>query len=135
MTAPVILRDFAGEERAFSLPIGRLRALQDKTDCGPVELLSRYMTHRWRVDDVREAIHQGLIGGGMEQAQASRLMRTDFDDLPKLQFVPLASDIVNSALESPPDEPLGEPEAGGQETNPSRDQSSVSASSTDSAQP
>lgn len=103
---------FAGEDRQFRLPIGRLRALQEKTDCGPMELLSRYVSGTWRVDDLREAILQGLIGGGLSQSDATRLVQTNFDDLPLKEFIGIAQAIVGSAVVGAPDERLGETEAG-----------------------
>lgn len=96
---------FGGEERLFRLPIGRLRALQEKTDCGPQELAERLFGNTWRVDDVRETILQGLIGGGATQAEATRLLGLYFDDLPIRQFVPLAIGVVMAALVGSEDEP------------------------------
>lgn len=127
---------FGGEDRLFRLPIGRLRALQEKVDCGPYELLRRFMSGTWRVDDLRETIYQGLVGGGMEAPAAGQLMKSDFDDLPLTQFVPVANAVIMAALAGVDDEPVGESEAG--EAKPkrrSRAKSSASASSTKSAQP
>lgn len=124
---------FAGEERTFRLPLGRLRALQEKTDCGPMELLSRYIGGTWRVDDVREAILQGLIGGGMEVGGATKLMLANFDDLPIQQFIPIAQGVVMAAVVGAGDEPLGEDEAGKDPSLTSLAESSASPASTDLA--
>lgn len=109
---------FAGEERPFRLPIGRLRALQEKTDAGPMELVQRFAAGTWRVDDLRETIHQGLIGGGMAAADAAKLLKTDFDDLPLGQFVGTAQAIVLAAVVGAGEETLGE-DQGEAVTNPS----------------
>ena len=61
---------------------------------------------------MREAVLQGLIGGGMEVGVATKLMQSNFDDLPIQQFVPIAQAVVMAALFGPEDEPLGEPGAG-----------------------
>ena len=125
---------FGGEDRLFRLPIGRLRALQEKTDCGPFELHRRFMSGAWRVDDLRETIFQGLIGGGMEVQEATGLLKSYFDDLPIGQFVNLANAIVMVVLFGVDDEPVGESEAG--EVKPkrrSRARKSASAGSTKSA--
>lgn len=124
---------FAGEDRQFRLPIGRLRALQEKCDCGPMELLTRFAGGTWRVDDLRETIHQGLIGGGMEAREAAALLKTDFDDLPLQQFVPLCQGIVMACVVGAPDEDLGEPKGEAALTSPSPDPSSASATSTEPA--
>lgn len=121
---------FAGEERPFRLPIGRLRALQEKVDCGPMELVQRFAAGTWRVDDLRETIHQGLIGGGMAAADAVKLLKTDFDDLPLSQFVGTAQAIVLAAVVGAGDETLGE-DQGEVVTSPSPVPSSGSQRSTD----
>lgn len=56
------------------LTLGHLRALQKVCDAGPEEILIRMMARRWRVDDVFETLRQGLIGGGMDRGEASRLV-------------------------------------------------------------
>lgn len=114
-SAEVVL-PFGGEDRTFRLNIGRLRALQEKVDAGPHELWQRVNVGTWRVDDLRETLLQGLIGGGMSSADATRLMKTDFDELPFAQFVDLAKAIILVTLFGAPDEededagePKGEP--------------------------
>lgn len=127
-TAEITLA-FAGEERLFRLPIGRLRALQEKTDCGPMELIQRFAAGSWRVDDLRETIHQGLVGGGMAANEAAKLLKNDFDDLPLGQFVSTAQAIVLAAVVGAGDEDLGE-DQGEAATSPSPAQSSASEAST-----
>lgn len=122
---------FAGEDRQFRLPIGRLRALQEKCDCGPMEMLTRFAGGTWRVDDLRESIYQGLIGGGMEAHEAARLLKTDFDDLPLQQFVPICQAIVMAAVVGAPDEDAGEFQGEEALTSPSPDPSSASPAFTD----
>lgn len=111
--------DFAGEARDFALPIGRLRALQEKVDCGPMELLRRYLADEWRVDDLREVLLQGLIGGGMDSPAATTLLRQDFDDLPLKPFVMLCQAVVMAAVVGVEDEPLGESEGEAPPSSPS----------------
>lgn len=126
--------EFGGEDRIFKLPIGRMVALQEKTDCGPYELHRRFAAGEWRIHDLRETILQGLIGGGADVATAGALMKSFFDDLPSLQFVPLANAVVMAALSGVEDEPLGESPAGtGKPKSRSRATKSDSARSTKSA--
>lgn len=120
---------FGGEDRLFRLNIGRLRALQEKVDAGPMELVNRLAAGAWRVDDLRETILQGLIGGGMTSADATRLMKSDFDDLPLAQFVPVAQAILYTALLGAEDEPAGEVQ-GEAPLSPSPVPSSASPAST-----
>lgn len=97
---------FGGDTRRFHLRLREIRALQEKTDAGPQELLNRYQDGRWRVDDVREVIRQGLIGADMKVDEADKLMRTEFDGLPLLQFKELAVLIIMAALIGNPNEPV-----------------------------
>lgn len=112
MSDVTVRLDFAGEERPFALLIRELRALQSVCDAGPGELLQRFDAQRYRVDDVRETIRQGLIGGGLTDAVATKLMRDHFDNRPLAQFVVLAQIIVAAALVGVEDDPVGEPKAG-----------------------
>lgn len=135
-----ITLDFAGEERVFRLSIGRWRVVQEKCDAGPSELLRRYLTDSWRVDDLREVLRQGLIGGGGPNADVGKidaLLRREFDDLPLLPFVPVCQAIVMASLVGAPDEDEiakdagpGEGDAGAGEPPASPAASSTSATST-----
>lgn len=95
---------FAGEQRLFRLRAGQWRAIQEKCDAGPPELLRRYVDGRWRLDDLREVLLQGLEGGGATQADATKLILLNFDGRPMLQFVPIAQAVVMATLVGAPDE-------------------------------
>lgn len=123
---------FAGELRLFRMRIGAQRAVQEKCDCGPMELMRRYGHGEWRVDDLREPLYRGLVDGGMTASEATRLMLTSFDDLPKAQFVPLAQAIVAVGVIGAPDEDdgLGEPGGEAEAATPSPEGKSGSPAST-----
>jgi hypothetical protein len=105
----------------FRLGLKQLRELQAKTDCGPEELYWRIRKGQWRIDDLRETIRIGLIGGGMELEKANGLMRLHFDDCPyKPQCEPAAA-ILLAALFGPPDDAVGK--AGRRGTQESADAS------------
>lgn len=128
---------FAGEERVFRLRAGHWRAVQEKCDAGPAELARRYGDGTWRVDDLREPLLQGLQGGGMPQPEASRLIISNFDDRPMLQFVPLAQALVLATLVGAPDEDKSSGEGAGEAKpeTPSRAARSGSRRSTSGAGP
>lgn len=124
---------FAGEDREFRLSIGPLRALQEKTDAGPMELLQRCAAGNWRVDDLRETVLRGLIGGGMDNSSATRLVQANFDDQPLQQFVTLAQGILLAAVMGAEDEDLGELEGEKEAASLSPTESSDSPPSTEAA--
>lgn len=95
----VLTDHFAGELRRFCLPIfGEFRILQDKHDLGPqgFELVLR--SGAWRVEQVSDVIKFGLIGGGMAEAEADRLVSTTIAAGRLLRYVPLAHAIIIATL-------------------------------------
>jgi hypothetical protein len=54
----------------FRLGYGQLRQLQEACDAGPAWIANRLRGDQWRVEDVRETLRLGLIGGGMAQGEA-----------------------------------------------------------------
>ena len=120
---------FAGEERLFRLGIGQVRAVQERCDAGPLELLGRIKLGTWRVDDVREVLFQGLKGGGLSDAEATRLVAANFDPGPWLPFAALAQAVIAAGVVGAEDEPLGE-RAGEGAAKPTRSPGARSASPT-----
>lgn len=98
-----------GGEHPFKLNIGELRALQSATGVGPLFLLGRIMGSQWFVDDIWETIRLGLIGGGMKEDEASRLVRRVFtDDTTALyRSMLVATRILRDAVMGEPDDPVG----------------------------
>lgn len=128
--AEITLR-FPDEERLYKLPIGRLRELQEKTDCGPMELLARLQAGTWRIDDVRETIRLGMIGGGLPAPEASKLIERYVDDQPLSLAAPYAQAVLYAAVIGAEDEPPGEAEAGEETATLSREESFASPASTE----
>lgn len=123
-----VVAPFGTEERTFRLGIGELRKIEETCDAGAPELLMRLaplvrglqggltfaqlleagLLGRWRIDDVRAVILQGLIGGGMEPTLAGVLVRAEFDDKLSLAHAPLAFLILQAAWSAPPEDLPGE---------------------------
>jgi hypothetical protein len=99
--------EWADDEYRFRLAIGQLRELQDKTGVGPYALLNRIMGGAWKVDDLRETIRLGLIGGGMKPVEALSLVRRYVEERPFMESVAPAQAIVAAALMGVPDDPVG----------------------------
>lgn len=95
--------DWADGAHTFRLAIGQLRELQEKCDAGPQVLLRRLSDGSWRVDDVRETIRLGLVGGGAAPTRALDLVRVYVDDRPLLENVGPAQAILMAALVGAPD--------------------------------
>lgn len=98
---------WAGGEHPFALTIGGLRAVQDATDRGPMEVWAALKAGAWRVDDVLSVLRHGLIGGGMDEAQAQKLVSRMAAAEPLAKLVPTAALVIASALVGPADDPIG----------------------------
>ena len=107
---------WADGEHAFRLGIGQLRELQEKCDAGPLEIYRRMFAGTWRLDDVRETIRLGLLGGGMAPIDALRLVERYVDERPLIESMMVAKSILGVVLLPVEDEPLGEAEAASPET-------------------
>lgn len=125
-------------EHVFRLRIGELIELQEKCDAGPSHVMERLATNRWKVEDIREPIRLGLIGGGLDAGKALTLVKRyvdDFDRTPLQESVHFAYAIIGAAVVGAEDESLGKSE-GEQEMNSqtSQEVNSGSPSSTESEQ-
>lgn len=103
---------WADGEHTFRLAIGQLRELQDKCAAGPMEIMHRLSVGTWRVDDIRETIRLGLIGGGKTPVDAMLLTVRYVDNRPLAENVAVAQGILLVALMGNPDDKVGKPEAG-----------------------
>lgn len=95
-------------ERKFRLGIGEIRELQEKCDAGPLYILSRITSSTWLLDDLRETLRLGLIGGGAKATEALLLIERYFDPHPKADFAPYAQAVLVGAMYGVKDEKLGE---------------------------
>lgn len=90
---------FGGELRRFALPVfGELRQLQDKHDLGPAGFEVLFRSQAWRAEHVADVIKFGLIGGGMAEAEADKLVKSTIAAGRLLRYVPLAHMIILTAL-------------------------------------
>lgn len=70
------------------------------------------------VQDIRETIRLGLIGGGMAPAEANKVVALHVDGHPLAHSVFVAFGILEAALVGIPDDPVGKKDAAGAETGP-----------------
>lgn len=115
--------DFAGRRRKFQLRIGEIGELEQVCGAGLGAVYARVATMQWRVDDLRETIRLGLIGGGASPAEAHGLVRNyvDADDAPKGEGLQLAADILTACINgvsAAAGKPEGEGASDGPATSP-----------------
>lgn len=115
--APVglIHRGWQGGEHDFALsPIGHIFSLEETCRAGLAMIHARLLSDAWGVQDVREPIRLGLIGGGMKAEDALRVVKVHVDDNPNglAPSALLAAAIVHAAIYgAPADDAVGKKEA------------------------
>lgn len=130
-----ITQPFAGAIYRFAFGIDQLRELQEKTGDGPRPVYRRLCEGDWRVDDIRETIRLGLIGGGMSPSKVDSLIRRHVDRRPLMENERPARDALASVLIPFREYPLagkapaaGEATTGASTSPPSTDQAPSSGS-------
>lgn len=76
----VLVLEWADGEYPFALPMGQIEELQRV--CGDVgfgAIYQRVMLGMWKIEDLFHTIRLGLIGGGMGQVDAHRLVKAYFN--------------------------------------------------------
>ena len=116
--------EWADGEYVFVLKIKQLIELQELCDAGPPYILTRLQSGVWRVNDVRETIRIGLIGGGMPPNEALKKVARYVDEEPLAYNALVAQTVISAALFGAPegseDAPPEKPEAD-QQTNHSHE--------------
>lgn len=104
---------FGGEERTFRLGLKQLRKLQEKCadsvigERGPFRILRELQSGDWRVNDVYYTVLLGLMGGGMPEEAAAKLVKERFEDKVGLHHhVLTASQIILAAMTGPEDDEI-----------------------------
>ena len=100
----VLLTFLDGEEYEFRYGWGQIIKLQEARDCGPFLIYQRLFDQSWRVEDIREVIRFGLIGGGMDPVRAKRLILEFVETDAPLASLPLAQRVLTAALVGSDDE-------------------------------
>jgi Phage tail tube protein, GTA-gp10 len=98
------------EERKFRLSIAALIELQEKCKAGPPEILDRLLSGRWKVEDIRETLRLGLVGGGAKPEEALAL-RARYVDTRLQESALVAQAVLMAALVGVKDDPVGKREA------------------------
>jgi hypothetical protein len=104
MSYSKITIDFGDGTHDFQLRIGELRELKDKTGAGPMELYQRIVNQKWYVDDCREILRLGLIGGGAKPLDALDLVRRYVEARPLFESISPALTVLVAAIFGPEDE-------------------------------
>jgi hypothetical protein len=103
-----ITEDFADGTYEFRLGYGAIRMLQEARDAGPLWLFGVLQSGTWKVEDIREVIRCGLIGGGMAPVAANKLVIAYVEERPPMENMALAIRVLGAGIVGAGDEPMGE---------------------------
>jgi hypothetical protein len=104
MSHALITAELGGQEHSFALYLGQWDELQEITGCGPIELFGKLSRLEFRAKWLGEIHRLGLIGGGMNPAEAKRLVQRYVDTVPFAEAWPLAFQIVARSCYRPNEE-------------------------------
>jgi hypothetical protein len=132
---------WGGDERPFRLSFKELRELQelctlpnDKLVSGPLAIAIRLGDGTWRVQDIRETLRLGLVGGGMKDNEATALVRRHVEEYeePLAEHALHARAIIFAALMGAREDPAGKSGAAGENAPMMADTPSPSPRSSES---
>lgn len=137
-TGTIRLAWSAGEHEFCIGKIEHQLILEERCDAGIFEIAERLESvalasaekrigGRARVNDIRETIRLGLIGGGEKPDQAMRLVKAHVDGRPMLESVLLAYQILAATLSGVPGDTPGKGEADRAAEQASRSTTSAAA--------
>lgn len=123
-------------EHDFNLArIGQLLELEDKCGAGVMEVFTRLQGNRWRLNDVRETVRLGLIGGGQKPEAALVLVKRYVDERPLSENVLVATAILMAAIVGVPGDDVGKPPADRTATEEAGQATAVSSAPPSTASP
>jgi hypothetical protein len=99
---------WANGEDVFCLAkVGLILDLEDKCKAPFAVVMARLENGAWGLNDVRETIRLGLIGGGMKPEKAMAAVRNHVDENPLSHSVLVAYEVVRAVMFGVPDDPVG----------------------------
>jgi hypothetical protein len=96
-----------GEDTFCLAKVGLIFELEERCKAGISAIQMRIETGQWGLNDIREPIRLGLIGGGMAPDKAMLAVKRHLDGKPLASNVLLAYEIIKAVLVGVPDDPVG----------------------------
>lgn len=93
----VLFADFAGQERRFCLPLGKIADLERLCESGIGGIMVRLGTHQFKARDIWETIRLALEGGGMSGPEATATCMP-YHVEPLIWYAELAATILAAAV-------------------------------------
>lgn len=100
----IILTFPDGDDYNCRLAWGQMIKLQEARNAGPFVIYLRLHGSDWLVEDIREVIRFGLIGGGMDPVRAKKMILEYIEDRAPFHNLALAQAIMKAGCLGPEDE-------------------------------
>lgn len=98
----VLFAPFAGHERRFCLPLGKIADLERLCGAGIGGIMVRLGTHQFKASDIWDTIRLGLEGGGMTGPEATATCMP-YHGEPLIWYAELAAQILQAAVNGIPE--------------------------------
>lgn len=96
-----------GEDQFCLSKVGLILDLEEKCKAGIAVIMTRLGSGSFGLNDVRETIRLGLIGGGMTPEKAMSAVKNHVDASPLASSVLVAYAIIEAVMVGVPDDPVG----------------------------
>ena len=107
-----VTTEWAGEERTFRLTVQQILELEQRCSAPVALVYNRVQRGEYSIEDVRQTVRLGLIGGGASPADAARLMSGyGYPARPLAELWALARVVLHAAMFRFEAAPLGNREA------------------------
>ena len=107
------VRTWPGGEHPFRLGIGEWRIIEQKCNAGIMKIMMRMLSSEAYADDILVPLRAGLIGGGMSEMEAKRVIDNALDTSSLYALAVVSADVLQHfVMEMPEDQPPGEAKAG-----------------------
>lgn len=93
-----------GDDYNCRLAWGQIIKIQEARNAGPFAIYMRLHGADWLIEDIREVIRWGLIGGGMDPVKAKKMILEYIEDRAPFHNLALAQAIIKAGILGPPDE-------------------------------
>lgn len=95
-----VYRELGGRDHRFELRLGEIRELERLCGSGIGSIWRRMAMLDFKIDDLRETIRLGLVGGGgVTQPEATAIIKYSVDGRPINEYFDLALAIVKACFE------------------------------------
>lgn len=122
-----------GEDQFCLAKVGLILDLEEKCKAGFAVIMARLESGAWGLNDVRETIRLGLIGGGMAPDKAMAAVRNHVDPNPLSHSVLVAYEVVRAVMFGVPDDPVGKTGDDAGKAKPAEALSTGSTTTTDAS--